>query len=75
LAALVIVGFLVCVWFVLTGQAKGLNDPAIAATIGTLIGYVSAKADQIVSYYFGSSHGSAQKTVAMNNALNKQVNK
>jgi hypothetical protein len=75
LAALVIVGFLACVWFVLTGQAKGLNDPAIAATIGTLIGYVSAKADQIVSYYFGSSHGSAQKTVAMNNALNKQVNK
>ena len=29
---------------------------------GTLIGYLSAKAEQVVSYYFGSSSGSAQKS-------------
>jgi|GEM_PF-4281121 len=27
----------------------------------TLIGYVSAKAEQVVSYYFGSSAGSSRK--------------
>lgn len=75
IAAMVVGGFLICVWFVLTGQAKGLSDPAIAATIGTLIGYVSAKADQVVSYYFGSSRGSQLKTDAMNEAFNKQVKK
>ena len=71
LAAMVMGGFLVSVWFVLTGQAKGLSDPSIAATIGTLIGYLSAKADQVVSYYFGSSHGSQLKTDAMNEAFKK----
>ncbi len=75
LAGMVIGGFLASVWFVLTGQAKGLSDPSIAATIGTLIGYLSAKADQVVSYYFGSSHGSQLKTDAMNEAFNKQVKK
>lgn len=29
---------------------------------GTLIGYLSAKAEQVASYYFGSSSGSAQKS-------------
>jgi hypothetical protein len=29
---------------------------------GTLVGYCAAKAEQIVSYYFGSSSGSAEKT-------------
>lgn len=75
LAAIVITGFQVCVWYVITGKAKGLNDPNIAITIGTLIGYVSAKADQVISYYFGSSHGSQQKTEAMNKAINNQVKK
>jgi hypothetical protein len=28
---------------------------------GTLIGYLSSKADQVISYYFGSSAGSAAK--------------
>ena len=62
LAGIIIAGFLIMVWYVLT---KGLNaemDPGMAALAGTLIGYVSAKADQVVSYYFGSSAGSKEKT-------------
>ena len=35
------------------------------AVIGTLIGYVSAKAEQVIAYYFGSSAGSKAKTDIM----------
>jgi hypothetical protein len=48
-----------------------MTDPAIVGSIGTLIGYVSAKADQVVSYYFGSSSGSKEKTQAMTDAMSK----
>ena len=62
LAAVIIIGFLMMVWYVLSGQVAMLKDPIAAGMIGTLIGYVSAKADQVVSYYFGSSAGSRDKT-------------
>lgn len=42
---------------------------ALAGFVGTLIGYVSAKADQVISYFFGSSFGSKQKTDAMAQAV------
>jgi hypothetical protein len=57
LAAIVIGGFLYCVVAVLGGFVQGMTDPNTAGTIGALIGYMSAKADQVVSYYFGSSKG------------------
>ncbi len=62
LAAVIVGGFLTMVYMVLSGYVKGLTDPLVAGMVGTLIGYVSAKADQVVSYYFGSSSGSAAKT-------------
>jgi hypothetical protein len=61
LAATVVGGFLAMVASVLLGKVTGITDPTAAGMIGTLIGYVSAKADQVVSYYFGSSAGSAAK--------------
>jgi hypothetical protein len=63
--------FIWAVWAVLSGYVQGMSDPAIVGIIGTLIGYVSAKADQVVSYYFGSSSGSKEKTAAMSDALSK----
>jgi hypothetical protein len=63
--------FIWAVWAVLSGYVRGLTDPAVVGIIGTLIGYVSAKADQVVSYYFGSSSGSKEKTQAMSDALSK----
>lgn len=68
-------GFLWSVYWVLSGQVAGMNDPTTVALVGTLVGYVSAKADQVVSYYFGSSAGSARKTEAMSDALEKGVRK
>jgi len=61
LAGLVVVGFLATVFLILSGYVEGLKDPMTATTVGTLIGYISSKADSIISYYFGSSAGSAAK--------------
>lgn len=61
LASAVIGGFLGCIYAVFSGYVQGLKDPMIAGLIGTLIGYTSAKADTIVSYYFGSSASSKAK--------------
>lgn len=61
LAAFVMSGFLWCVYAVFSGFVKELKDPMIATLVGTLIGYTSAKADQVVSYYFGSSASSKAK--------------
>ena len=57
LAYLVIGAFIGVVIGVLGGWGKA--DSVLA---GTLIGYLSAKAEQVIAYYFGSSSGSAEKT-------------
>jgi hypothetical protein len=62
-----VVGFFVLVFVVVSGEVK--IDSAI---LGALIGYVSAKADQVLSFYFGSSKGSKEKTDALVNALRKK---
>ena len=71
IGAMALGGFLWSVYWVLSGNVSGMTDPTTVALVGTLVGYVSAKADQVVSYYFGSSAGSAKKTEAMTDALNK----
>lgn len=61
LAGVIVAGFLVTVFMVLAGYVEGMKDPLTATTVGLLIGYVSAKADQVVAYYFGSTAKSAAK--------------
>lgn len=56
LAIIIIVAFIVVVMGTLMGYSH--IESALA---GTLIGYLSAKAEQVVSFYFGSSAGSQQK--------------
>lgn len=60
LATIVVGAFVAVVWAVLFGGTA--IDGALA---GTLIGYLSAKADQVLSYFFGSSLGSKEKTAAL----------
>lgn len=62
LAFVVVAGFMATVFLVLLGYVDGMKDPLTATTVGTLIGFVSAKAEQVVAYYFGSSSSSQQKT-------------
>lgn len=57
LAFIVVGSFVVMVTGTLMGWAK--VDSVLA---GTLVGYLSAKAEQVIAYYFGSSSGSSEKT-------------
>ena len=57
LAFLIVGSFVGVVYGVLFGELK--VDSALA---GTLVGYVSAKAEQVLAYFFGSTSGSARKT-------------
>jgi len=59
----VVLSFIGMVGVVLLGGSK-----ADSAIIGTLIGYLSAKAEQVISFYFGSSRGSQEKTEMIHNS-------
>ena len=66
LAYLIMLSFLGMVACVLAGFAK-----AESVLAGTLIGYVSAKAEQVLAYYFGSTKTSADKTAIIAKATIK----
>lgn len=57
LAYLIVGGFLGMAYGVLFKQMSA--DSVLA---GTIIGYLSAKAEQVAAYYFGSTAGSSRKT-------------
>lgn len=58
-----VLGFTVIGSFVAMVGATLLGYAAVdSALAGTLVGYLSAKAEQVLSYYFGSSAGSKLKT-------------
>lgn len=47
----------------------------VAGIIGSLIGYMAANAQQVVSFFFGSSQGSKEKTDAMGATLTEALTK
>lgn len=57
LAYSIVGGFLAMVGATLLGYAK-----VESVLAGTLVGYLSAKCEQVLAYYFGSSKGSQAKT-------------
>jgi hypothetical protein len=66
--AFVIVGaFIAMVASTLLGYAK--VDSVLA---GTLVGYLSAKCEQVIAFYFGSSHGSQSKDALLANSSPNQ---
>lgn len=70
LAYFVIASFVAIVATTLAGWTK--VDTVLA---GTLIGYLSAKAEQVIAYYFGSSSGSRENQATMRNVMNSQSTK
>lgn len=60
LAYTIVGSFVALVAGTMLGWAK--VDSALA---GTLVGYLSAKAEQVLAYYFGSTKGSAEKTALL----------
>lgn len=63
LALLIVGGFLGMVAATLGGYSR--TDGALA---GTLIGYLSAKAEQVVAFYFGSTAGSQAQVQMIHNS-------
>lgn len=63
LAYFIVISFVGVVGTTLAGLT--VVDSVLA---GTLIGYLSAKAEQVLSYYFGSSQGSKDKTTLLSRA-------
>lgn len=61
LAYVIVGGFFAVLISTLFGYAQ-----VESAMAGALVGYASAKAEQVVTYYFGSSAGSARKTELLN---------
>ena len=57
LAFVVVCGFFGCIWLVIERKVDGTMRDALLILIGNLAGAFMA----VVSYYFGSSSGSAQK--------------
>jgi hypothetical protein len=57
LAYSVVGAFIAVVGTILLGVAR-----VESVLAGTLVGYLSAKAEQVIAYYFGSSSGSTRKT-------------
>ena len=64
IAYITLAGFFGTVAFMLT------MSPEVSAITATLVGYVSAKAEQVISYYFGSSAGSKEKNHIINSLRN-----
>jgi len=68
-----VIAFFVLFAFVICGAAvigaavaDSLNlDPVGAGLIGSVLGYLSAKSDTVITYYFGSSRSSQTKTDAL----------
>lgn len=54
-----------------------LKDVAVVAAVsgfvGSIIGYISANAQQVVSYFYGSSSGSKQKSDAIHDTFSKAM--
>lgn len=71
LAAIVMAAFILSLVgvFVLAVDDQPL-DATVATLVGAVVGYASAKADQVVSFWFGSSEGGNDATQHLADAAN-----
>ncbi len=67
LAIIVLAGAAAIAAMVVLGETGA--DPNTQVLVGAVVGYVFAQVDKVLSYYFGSSAGSKDKTKALTDAL------
>lgn len=67
LAGLAVVSGAIIGSLVLAGMTPALKDPALAATAGTVVGFVFNEIKQVYSYYFGTSASSGRKDATIAN--------
>ena len=60
ISLIVLLGTIGLLWIVVTGRVTGEMKDILLL----IIGFVTASANTVINYYFGSSSGSAQKTAA-----------
>lgn len=63
-------------WLLVEGGLAGMDAGTVAAVfglIGAIVGYIASDAKQVVSYYFGSSRGSADKSDRLSEAFTALV--
>lgn len=70
-AVLALFGY--AVWWTLNPDTALPTDAARLTLIGAVIGYTSAKADQVISFFFGSSSDSRKKTDQLGDALSSMA--
>lgn len=59
-------------WLLVIGDLAKMDVGTVAAVftlIGTIVGYIASDAKQVVSYYFGTSRGSTEKSRDMADAV------
>lgn len=54
---------------IVAGISPAFKDPTMAATVGTIVGYLFGELKAATSYWFGTSSGSEQKNALINKAL------
>lgn len=76
LAYIIMGGFLASVLAVVGGTFFDYDlTQNMATLVGSLVGYLSAKAEQVVSFYFGSSRGSKKKEQTIAETISKMGTK
>lgn len=68
-AVITMSGFVAMAMYLVMFRPSFENSESLAL-VGTVVGYLSAKADTIIGWYFGSSQSSMEKTDTMEKMLN-----
>lgn len=71
-ALVILLTLLGAYWLLVKGGIKDMDAGLVAAVfslVGAIIGYIASDAKQVVSYYFGSSRGSNDKSRDMADAV------
>lgn len=68
LGSVVVIGFFMCIYFLIYTEIPSQNEKMLYLAIGALV----AKFGDVINYFYGSSKGSSEKTQMLHNNLKKK---